>query len=126
MSKVINHSSVRFILVGFANTACGVGSMMILLHGLKWGYWLSTLLGNGIAMILSYLLNSKWTFQSGRRNIKGLLLFVTVSLAVYSVSYPLSLWIGTKMFTGISISALLGSLFYTIFGYLGHRFITFR
>jgi hypothetical protein len=38
-------------------------------------------------MILSYHLNAKWTFQSKRRNLKGLFVFLSVSLP-FIVSYP--------------------------------------
>ncbi|MDP4103968.1 MAG: GtrA family protein [Bacillota bacterium] len=41
----MNHSFVRFLLVGVVNTIVGLSSMYLFLHGFSFSYWVSTFLG---------------------------------------------------------------------------------
>ena len=130
MRNVIHHSIIRYVLVGILNTLCGVGLILVFLHVLNWGYWSSTLLGNGMAMILSYHLNARWTFKTKKRNINGFIVFLGVSVIVYGIAYLIPLFFWGLIFTNVpsvkTISALSGSFLYTVFSYLVHRIITFR
>jgi putative flippase GtrA len=130
LKRLLSLSIIQYVLVGIANTCCGLVCIMLFLNLLAWDYWTSTLLGNGMAMLLSYHLNGKWTFLSHTRSkLKGLALFIGISLIVYFLSYLISLF-GKWMFHNAGnvkpLSALIGLGIYMILGYLGHKMITFR
>jgi len=54
---------VKFVLVGFLNTAIHYGVFLILLGSLGIHYLIASVSGYCCGLINSYLLNRRWTFQ---------------------------------------------------------------
>lgn len=67
MRRIISHlyqlSVVRFVLTGVLNTLVGLGAIFVL----KWWFGLgdtaANLVGYGLGLCVSYLVNSRWTFR---------------------------------------------------------------
>jgi putative flippase GtrA len=131
----MNHSFVRFLLVGVVNTIVGLSSMYLFLHGFSFSYWVSTFLGNVIGACVSYVLNRSFTFKSNAAVGTSMLRFAIVILICYFISYYLGEKIALFLFSKISFlgtkyaqdaAVLFGTGIYTITNYLGQRLFVFK
>jgi putative flippase GtrA len=131
----MNHSFVRFLLVGVVNTIVGLSSMYLFLHGFSFSYWVSTFLGNVIGACVSYILNRSFTFKSNAAVGTSMLRFAIVILICYFISYYLGEKIALLLFAKISFfgtkyaqdaAVLFGTGIYTITNYLGQRLFVFK
>jgi putative flippase GtrA len=132
---LMNNSFIRFILVGAANTLAGLSISYVMYHFWTHQYWVSTFCGNTAGAALSFVLNRRFTFRSEADVGSSLLKFVSVILACYFISY----WAGLQLASLLAplfgpdhadrthnAAILLGNGIYTLTGYAGHRFFTFR
>lgn len=132
---MLQHSFVRFLMVGIINTIVGLSAMYFFLHGLSFSYWASTFIGNIIGAVVSYFLNRAFTFKSSTAVGKSIFRFTAVILICYFLSY----YLGEKLaFTILSkmpfisnkyaadIAVLFGTGIYTITNYLGQRLFVFQ
>jgi putative flippase GtrA len=123
-----------FIIIGILNTIVGLSSVYIMFNILGLNYWPSTLLGNGIAMLLSYFLNRKFTFRNKAKAARSFLKFFIVVIACYYSSYWLGFHVSNLVLSPFitdskvigNISILLGAGLYTISNFLGQKFIVFN
>lgn len=123
----------KFLLVGIANTMVGYGTMWIAINLLNLNYLESTLIGYLIGIVVSYLMNSRFTFQQQLTMLTGLK-FLVVFLFSYGVAYAIGILIIHLLFTEYprlsikdihSLSSLLSMPCYTILNYLGNAKFTF-
>ncbi|MFE5320232.1 GtrA family protein [Paenibacillus sp. NPDC056579] len=135
MIKLLQHSFVRFLMVGVFNTLVGLGTSFLLFNLLDLGYWPATFLGNTIGAIVSYVLNKKFTFRSEVSVKNSWWKFMLVILCCYGVSYGVSNWLGQVVLRMLphvkpvwvhNAAILVGSGLYTISNYFGHKYFTFR
>lgn len=132
---MLQHSFVRFLMVGVINTIVGLSAMYFLLHGLSLSYWASTFIGNIIGAIVSYFLNRTFTFKSSNAVGKSMVRFAAVILVCYFLSY----YLGEKLALAIlhqltfiekkyasDLAVLFGTGIYTITNYLGQRLFVFQ
>ncbi len=131
----MNHSFIRFLLVGVINTIVGLSAMYLFLHGFSWSYWASTFIGNIIGACVSYFLNRTFTFKSSAAVGKSMFRFTIVILACYFISYYLGEKIALYLFSQLSFlgekysqdaAVLFGTGIYTITNYLGQRLFVFQ
>lgn len=131
----MNHSFVRFLLVGVMNTIVGLSSMYLFLHGFSFSYWASTFLGNIIGACVSYVLNRIFTFKSNADVGKSMLRFTIVILVCYFISYYLGEKLALYLFSQFTFlgtkyaqdaAVLFGTGIYTITNYLGQRLFVFQ
>ncbi|MCQ6279879.1 GtrA family protein [Bacillus sp. EB600] len=131
----MNHSFIRFLLVGVINTIVGLSAMYLFLHGFSLSYWASTFIGNIIGACVSYFLNRTFTFKSSAAVGKSMLRFSIVILACYFISYYLGEKIALYLFSQLSFlrekyaqdaAVLFGTGIYTISNYLGQRLFVFQ
>lgn len=131
----MNHSFVRFLLVGVVNTIVGLSSMYLFLHGFSFSYWVSTFLGNVIGACVSYVLNRSFTFKSNAAVGTSMLRFAIVILICYFISYYLGEKIALYLFSQLSFlgtkyaqdaAVLFGTGIYTITNYIGQRLFVFK
>jgi putative flippase GtrA len=118
-------SAWRFAVVGVLNTSFGL-AIIFLGKWLGLGDYSANLLGYAIGLILSFQLNSRWSFRDhGRRRFGGLRFFVVFGIA----------WVGnvialTIMLRGLSINAWIAQcvsvVVYTVLFYIGARFFVFK
>jgi putative flippase GtrA len=131
----LNASFYKYLFVGIVNTGVGLGLTLVLFNAVALGYWTSTFIGNAVGAIVSYILNRKFTFQSSIQWEKTWWKFFLVVVLCYVASYRLCQWLFEMMENTMSWvpavmwhngAILAGSALYTITGYLGHKYFTFR
>jgi putative flippase GtrA len=123
-----------FVAIGIINTIVGLSSIYFFFNIVGLNYWFSTLIGNGVGMMLSYFLNRKFTFKYKENSGKSFLKFFIVVLSCYYISYWLGLHITdlcSPLFSNYidlkgNFSILLGSGLYTISNYFGQKFFVFN
>ena len=131
MSKLIDASIPKFLLVGVGNTLLSM-VLMFLLEGL--GYWPSTAIAYVAGAVLSFFLNRSFTFQSDAPfwpSVGKFALNVAVCyLIAYSVAQPLvSLVLSRTAISAVwqeRVAKVCGMGLYTCINYVGQRFFAFR
>jgi putative flippase GtrA len=134
--RAANNGFVRFLLVGIVNTLIGLTVTFVCLNVLGLHYWLSTLLGNVIGAINSYLLNKSFTFRSKASVRATLWKFMTVTAVCYVIAFGLASIAAEQLIPLLNpaagmrvqdnLAALAGSGLYTTMNYFGQKRITFR
>jgi putative flippase GtrA len=130
----MNHSFIRFLLVGVINTIVGLTSMYTLLHFVGLSYWPATFIGNSIGAAVSYFLNKTFTFHSEQRVSQTWYRFMIVIVVCYFISF----YIGKNAVIFVmertpqfptsyvnDLAILVGAGLYTISNYLGQRLFVF-
>ncbi len=116
---------LRFLLVGLANTAVGLGTIYLL----KWAFAVSdvpaNLAGYVLGLCLSFALNRSWTFQHKGSVAAAALRF----LCVFAVAYGVNIAVLLLLRDGLNINSylchLLSMLPYTIVFFLGSKLFAF-
>lgn len=131
MSKLIDASIPKFLLVGVGNTLLSA-VIMFALEGL--GYWPSTAIAYVAGAVMSFFLNRKFTFKSeedfGRSAVKFALNVAVCYVLAYSLAQPVAGWLLGR--TGIPalwqerLAKLGGMGLYTVLNYFGQRFFAFH
>jgi putative flippase GtrA len=125
LKNLLLRSEVRFGLVGLANTLFG----LLVIFSLKWIGFVdvaANALGYACGLLLSFALNSRWTFSFEGRTIPALGRFVLVIMIAYSANLATVLttinWFGLNSY----FAQASGVIPYTIFAYVGSRWFAFR
>ncbi|MCB2354969.1 GtrA family protein [Clostridium estertheticum] len=71
---------VRYGLVGLLGTTIHFGSLILLVEFANFDPVLGSALGFLLVLVISYILNRTWTFQSKSRNLRQFLIYSIVSL----------------------------------------------
>lgn len=119
---------LRFLLVGLVNTLIGLGVTLLLYHGFRTGYWFATALGNGCGIVVSYLLNRRFTFSAKTSLKNDWLRFLLVVLLSYLIAYRLSLYVidfFLPSFGGTG-AILVGMILYTVLNFIGQNYWVFK
>jgi putative flippase GtrA len=117
---------IRYGLVGVVNTAVGLAVILLGMNVVGLHYALANALGYGLGLIVSYLLNRRFTFRSSRRIVSGEpLLFLFVFGISYAVQMGLLILCVELLRMNRSLAQILAMGVYTACGYLGNKFITF-
>ena len=95
--KLIDITTVKFLLVGVINTLVGTGTMFGLYNCLGCSYWVSSAGNYIVGSIVSYFLNKYFTFKNHQKSAKTVLKFV-VNIAGCIISSIASLIIGAVVF----------------------------
>lgn len=74
--KLIDITTVKFLLVGVINTLVGTGTMFGLYNCLGCSYWVSSAGNYIVGSIVSYFLNKYFTFKNRQKSVKTVLKFV--------------------------------------------------
>ena len=130
--KLIDKTTIKFILVGIVNTLVGTGVMFLMYNLLHASYWISSASNYIIGRIVSYVLNKYFTFQNKEKSWKQLVKFalnITVCyLVAYGLAKPLVSWFlhGQSKSVQDNLSMLVGMGAFVVFNYVGQRVIVFR
>ncbi|RDB34098.1 GtrA family protein [Exiguobacterium sp. RIT594] len=119
---------IRFLLVGIVNTLVGLGLTLLLYHGFQTGYWVATAFGNGCGIVISYLLNRRFTFSATTSLKTDWIRFLLVVLISYLIAYRLSLFV-IDLFVpsfGGTGAILIGMVLYTILNFIGQNYWVFK
>ena len=118
--KLIDITTVKFLLVGVINTLVGTGTMFGLYNCLGCSYWVSSAGNYIVGSIVSYFLNKYFTFKNHQKSAKTVLKFVVNIAGCYLVAY------GFSVKTQENIAMLAGMCIFVGMNYLGQRFVVFR
>ena len=124
--KLKDHkSAIAYGIVGVFNTIFGY-SMMFGFTFIGIMPEISNALSYGIALIVSYLLNKKFTFRSNRNHRQDFTRFAIASAIAYVANLLTLIIVHRILLWNEYISLIISSFVYVIIGYLLHRFWTFR
>lgn len=118
--------SIRFAVVGLANTAIGMAAIYAVMYFGGTGPAIANAVGYAIGLAVSFLLNRIWTFRNPNPIRNVLPRYVMVA----ACSYGLNLTIVLTAVNGFGMNAylaqLLGICAYTCIMFLGCRLFVFR
>jgi putative flippase GtrA len=118
-------SVVRFLIVGIANTLFG----LLLIYSVKWflalGDVIANLIGYTLGLILSFTLNSRWSFRYKGNTLSAFVKFMLVILTAYLCNLLVVIIAIENFKTNSYVSQAIGIVPYTLVGYLGSRFVAF-
>ena len=125
LNKLLEKSFIRFLCVGVINTFFGLS----IIYSLKWFFGLndvySNLIGYICGIILSYTLNSQWTFKHQGAHTQAFLKFIVV----VGIAYLINLWIVLTAINTFEINSYIAQAMgipgYTLTTYLLSKFFVF-
>lgn len=151
--KIIDKSTLKFLIVGVANTAVGMGIMLLLSFifnktvpefaeklvfvlgttDYTASYIISSAVNYIVGGILSYFLNKYWSFENKEKSKMIVVKFIVTVLLCYAVSY-----LGAKPLMELAlknsgmankwkefIALIVGAGLYTVLNYFGQKFFAF-
>lgn len=132
MGKIIDKTTIKFILVGIVNTIVGTSVMFLSYNLLGLSYWISSGANYIIGSIVSYILNKYFTFQNKEKSFKIIVKFVvniaSCYLIAYGVAKPFVRWIlkdySVKMQDNGAM--FIGMGLFIVLNYFGQRYFAFR
>lgn len=122
----LKYSFIRFLLVGVINTCVGLG----VIYTLKYFFDVNDVAANAggysVGLVVSFILNSKWTFNYKGDIAPAVIRFILVFIVAYSANLLVVL-AAINIFTVNSyIAQALGIPVYTLTFYFGSNLIAFR
>ncbi|MDO5761016.1 MAG: GtrA family protein [Bacteroidota bacterium] len=132
ISKFLDRTFLRFILVGIVNTLFGYSVMFIAYNVLNLNYWISSAANYFFGSILSYFLNKYYTFGYKKKSWQVILKFtfniIICYLVAYGVAKPIMAWLLSSFDKKIqeNIAMLFGMCLFVILNYTGQRFFAFK
>ena len=146
LSKLLDKTFWKFILVGIVNTLFGTAVMFLSYNLLHFSYWISSALNYILGSILSYFLNKNFTFRNKEKGWRVIVRFVlnisVCYLLAYGLAKPLVLWflsghaihmqesLGTLLHMGATqvqenIAMVVGMCLVVLLNYIGQRLFDF-
>jgi len=116
----------RFLSVGVANTVAG----LLIIYAAKWflllGDVTANAIGYSVGLLLSFALNSRWTFAYRGPHLPALVKFVFVTLAAYRMNLVTVL--GAIRYFGVDgyVAQAMGIVPYSLTSYLASKYVVFR
>lgn len=121
----ILYQSLRFALVGFINTSVGLAVIFGLMFFANVSPAVANVLGYVIGLLISFLLNRIWTFNSSHSIVEVLPKYVLMAVVSYFLN--LGIVVGVVHLFGVNpyLAQLLGIIFYTVCMFFGCRWFVF-
>lgn len=116
----------RYLLVGVANTLVGLGTIYMAMYFLRLDIVHANAVGYTIGVLFSFLLNKSWTFKSDDHLLFSFLRFITVLAVAYVANLSTVLFLNSRFHVDAYFAQAAGIFPYTIIGFLGNRYFTFR
>ena len=132
LSKFLDKTFLRFIIVGVINTLFGTAIMFVFYNVFGLSYWLSSASNYFFGSVLSYFLNKYFTFQYKKRDWKVVGRFVLNISACYLIAYGAAKPLVRALLSGASatiqenVAMLCGMCLFVALNYLGQRFFAFK
>jgi putative flippase GtrA len=117
---------LRFLTVGLANTAVGLGCIWGAMRFLGLDDGAANALGYCIGVAVSFTLNRAWTFSDVGAVSKSLPRWLIVTVVAYLANLVVVLVAHRSMGVDPYLAQLFGIPPYTAIGFLGGRFFAFR
>ncbi len=130
---------LKFVLVGFLNTAIYFGALnlFMVIFNIQKGtiYSIFIAISFVLSVINSYVLNKRWTFQKGNKFrssefskflvVSSISFFINVGTASFLNNY-LGPQFGISSYFWANISAVAASIFTTFINFFGYKYLVFR
>jgi putative flippase GtrA len=116
---------IRYLGVGALNTLLCLALIMGLRQGLGWPDAWASLLGYGVGVLLSFVVNRRWTFRCTGRGLDRLPRFVVVLAAAWLCNLAVVLTLLQAGWPPAWAHAS-GAPVYTLVSYLGCAWFVFR
>lgn len=132
MSKFIDKTTIKFLLVGVVNTLVGTSVMFLSYNLLHFSYWTSSAANYVIGSMVSYFLNKYFTFQQKERSVKTVFKFVANITLCYLLAYGIAKPLVRHLLSGWTVTIqengamVCGMGLFVVFNYLGQRFFVFK
>jgi putative flippase GtrA len=114
----------RFLVVGVFNTFVGLG----VIYACKWFFHLGDALANAVGyavgVLVSFTLNSKWTFGFSGDRLPALLRFIAVALIAYAMNL-LTVMLLIHLGVNSYVAQALGIPPYTLTSYFLSKYFVF-
>jgi len=114
---------VKYNLVGIVNTFVGFSIVFLLMY-MGFSAILSNVVGYTIGSVLSYVLNSKYTFDATHKHQKVLVKFFMVLAIAYALNFMTLQYVLTFMTP--YLAQLCAAVVYTLSSFLMMRFFVFK
>lgn len=131
-SKLIDMTTIKFLVVGVINTLVGTGVMFVLYNFFSVSYWVSSAANYVVGSILSYFLNKYFTFQNKEKSLMQIIRFIINIAACYLLAYGAAKPFVTMVLSGMNekvqgnVSMLVGMCLFVILNYFGQRWFVFK
>lgn len=132
LSKFLDKTFLRFIIVGVINTLFGTAIMFVFYNVFGLSYWLSSASNYFFGSILSYFLNKYFTFRYKKRDWKVVGRFALNISLCYLIAYGAAKPLVRALLSGASatiqenVAMLCGMCLFVALNYLGQRFFAFK
>lgn len=130
--KLIDKTTLKFILVGIINTFVGTAVMFILYNTFHTSYWFSSAMNYIVGSVISYFLNKYFTFQNKEKSVKQVIYFVInitlCYLIAYGIAKPIVRLVLSRQSMKIqdNIAMLSGMCLFVGLNYMGQKFLVFK
>ncbi|HEY4215066.1 MAG TPA: GtrA family protein [Steroidobacteraceae bacterium] len=119
-------SFVRYVCVGVINTAVGLSVIYLGIYALALDDVPANIGGYLVGTLCSFMLNRSWTFSSRGAPAAQLAKFLTVMLGAYLLQIASVMIMIKVLGYNRYLAHALGTVPYTLAGYLGSRYFAFR
>lgn len=116
----------RFIAVGIFNTLLGYSVIFSCSYLLGMSPEFSNAVGYTVGLILSYILNRYYTFNSRQSRRGEIIRFLSIFAFAYAVNFVVLLIMIYKLNMHEIASQIIAGLFYTVMSYLMNKFYVFK
>lgn len=132
LNKYFDIKTIKFILVGIANTIIGTGLMFVLYNIFSVSYWVSSACNYIAGSIFSYFMNKYFTFQYRNRSWRVVIRFIINIAVCYFVAYGVAKPLVTLILQNVSIvvrdniAMAVGMCIFVALNYFGQRLFAFK
>lgn len=108
----------KYLSVGILNSIVGFLLIIIFINFLNINYHFSYFIGYGIGLIISFILNKRFTFNNKSKWYILLFPFIIIFIFSYLISHSILIFLVERIHVNINISIMISMFFYTIVSYI--------
>lgn len=117
---------LKFSIVGIINTIVSWVAFFSLYYLFKIDFKIANIISYILGVINSFILNKFWTFKSKKYKLSEIFLFFLVFFVSFGIQYYFTIFLKERLKINPSLAYICGNILYTIIGFLGNKFLTFR
>ena len=116
----------RFLTVGVFNTILGYGVIFACMYLAKMSPESSNVAGYSAGLVVSYILNRKYTFNSKQNQRKEIIRFLAVFVVAYASNFVILEILIYKIGMHEGMSQVLAGVAYVITSYIMNKYYVFK
>ncbi|HYD80936.1 MAG TPA: GtrA family protein [Paucimonas sp.] len=116
----------RYILVGVMNSAVGYSVIFGCMYLAGLSPEASNIVGYAVALVVSYLLNRHYTFNSTQKRRSEITRFLAVFAVAYGLNFLALLALVYRLGVHEGASQIIAGVVYVAFSYLMNKYYVFR